>query len=107
MVDLGHLRVRINLWVNVQKVKESSGNGNDGVQLQGQSEEQRLRVFSAAGLRTIDFPEQTIFTPLIFSADRAVFSCWLEVALFLLDSFLDSCYFLSLVCTAPTMTANY
>lgn len=36
-----------------------------------------------------------------------MFSCRLEVTLFLLDSFLASCYFLLLACTAPIMTANY
>lgn len=73
----------------------------------GQSREQRLLGSNAAGLHTIDFPEQTIFTPSIFSVDWAVFSCWLEVTLLLLDSFLASCYFLLLACTAPIMTANY
>lgn len=36
---------------------------------------------SAAGLHPIDFPEQTIFTSLIFLVDWLVFSCWLEVTL--------------------------
>lgn len=73
----------------------------------GQSREQRLLGSSAAGLRTIDFPERTIFTPSIFSVDWAVFSCWLEVTSLLLDSFLASCYFLLLAGTAPIISANY
>lgn len=60
-----------------------------------------------AGLHTIDFPERTIFTPSIFSVDWVVFSCWLEVTLLLLDSFLASCYFLLLAGTAPIISANY
>lgn len=62
---------------------------------------------NAADLHPIDFPEQTIFTLSIFSIYWSVFSCWLEVTLFPLDSFLASCYFLLLVCAAPIMTASY
>lgn len=62
---------------------------------------------SAADLHPIDFPEQIIFTSLIFLVDWLVFSCWLEVTLLPLDSFLASCYFLLLVCAAPIMTASY
>lgn len=62
---------------------------------------------SAADLHPIDFPEQPIFTSSIFLVDWLVFSCWLEVTLFPLDSFLAFCYFLLLVHAAPIITASY
>lgn len=61
---------------------------------------------NAVELHPIDFSEQTIFTSLIFLVDWPMFSPWLEVPLFPLDSFLASCYFLLLVCAAPVMTAS-
>ena len=62
---------------------------------------------SAADLHPFDFPEQPIFTSSIFSVDWLVFSCWLEVTLLPLDSFLASCYFLLLVHAVPIITASY
>ena len=62
---------------------------------------------SAADLHPIDFLEQPIFTSSIFLVDWLVFSCWLEVTLFPLDSFLAFCYFLLLVHAAPIITASY